>query len=102
MNKWLDLLKLLAPIIIAAVPAAKVLAPFTPLLITGITEAEQLINGTAETKKAHVMNLVDIGTKTANQVAGKVLVDPVETQKAADEAIDTIVAVTNLVHQAHQ
>ena len=97
MNKWLELVKLLAPIIVAStVPGGAVLGP---LIAHGISEAEKMKGATGSEKKAHVLNLVSDGVAGINTAKGQEVLDPSATVDAASKAIDTTVAVVNLVNQ---
>lgn len=93
--KWLDVLEQVGPIVIALSP----LAPIAPAVVAGIRAAEAIPGATSSQKKAKTMEIVSAAVQGANAQAGKVVVDPNEAMLAADNAIDTIVHVTNVIHR---
>ena len=93
---WKTLLKLLAPAILSANPKTAQLAP---LIIGGIEQAENLIGAPGVAKKQHALALVQTGMVAAATIT-KVPVSPEEAVALADNAIDTVVGVINLVHKA--
>jgi hypothetical protein len=95
MNKWLGLLKLLGPAIIATVvPHGDLIAP---LVVHGIEEAEKMKGATGSEKLERAKTLVGIGISGMNTAAGKELVNPVEVNTAINSGISTVVDVVNLV-----
>jgi hypothetical protein len=98
--KFFDIVKLVAPIILVAVPGGAALAPLASTIIQGIGDAEQLPGATSAAKKAYVMTLVN-DTGTAIAQANPTLVDPVLLNQAAGQAIDAIVTSVNAVAAAH-
>ena len=98
MPKWLDLLKTLGPVVVAAtVPGGAILAP---IIVGAIAEAEKLPGATGAEKKAAALKLVKAGAAGTNAVAGRVVVDPTEAGTAAEKGIDTVVTVVNIAHKA--
>lgn len=97
--KWIDLVKLLAPIVISAIPNKHV-QQLGPVIVAGIGEAQQIPGASGAEKKAHVIAMTNLGAAGINAAAGKEVVNPAETAAAASQVIDTIVGVTNLVHGA--
>ena len=74
------------------------LAPLAGAIANGIAEAEQIPGASGKEKLQHVLNITDQAATGINNVAGKVVVDPAGLHEAATEAVDTTVAVLNLVH----
>lgn len=98
MAKWFDFVKSFAPIVVAlTVPSGAVLAP---LIVQGIVEAEGLAGATGVQKKAHVLALVALSVLAVNTAKGSEVLDPLVVHAAAESAIDTTIAVVNLVHRA--
>lgn len=92
---WLDLVKLIAPIVVAAtVPHGAVLGP---LIATGISDAEQLAGAKGAEKKAHVLELVTDGVIAINTAKGIDVFDPAAVGVAADRAIDDTIEIVNLI-----
>jgi hypothetical protein len=96
MLNWLDLVKLIAPIVVAAVvPHGAVLGP---LLASGISDAEQLAGATGVEKKAFVLSMVTDAVIGLNTAKGTEVLDPSAVSVAAGQAIDTTVSIVNLIH----
>lgn len=100
--KWLDLVKLIAPAIVAAtVPGGPVIGG---LIVHGIDEAEQIAGASGAEKKAHVLEIVRSGLEGANAglaAAGRPTLPATAILDAANKGIDTTIATVNLVHQKH-
>lgn len=94
--KWLELVKALAPIILAAVPNQHV-QTLGPVIVGGITEAESMHGASSAEKRAHVLRLAHFGAEGVNAAAGKDMI-PAGTEAAVGKAIDAIVDAANLVH----
>lgn len=90
---WIKALKILGPAILMVVPGAQA---FIPLIIAGIEVAEHSGLPGAD-KKVIAKEAVQIGAATANQIAKKEVIDVAQAQKVADDTIDAIVQVTNIV-----
>lgn len=102
MDKWLTLAQLLAPAILATVPGGAKIAPFVPVITTGIQEARQIPGASNEEKKAHVMGLA-MAAFSALQATGKIhLGTPEDFQSTVSAGIDTTVGVINIAHRAHE
>lgn len=99
MSKWLTILKVLGPAIIATtVPGGALIAP---LIVTAIAEAEKIRGASGPEKKAAVIELVKVGVAGVNAASkGKVTIDPVAAAKTASAAIDTTIGVINLIRDA--
>ena len=98
MKRWIELVKLVVPVVLSVVNPA--LAPLATIIIHGITEAEAL--GAAQTgaaKRAHVLGIVEAGVAGTNLTAGRAVIDPIQAEATAGTVIDATVAVTNLVHR---
>ena len=98
MPQWLQLLAQLGPIILAATK----LAPLTNDVIAGIAAAEGLPGATGPQKKALVQQIAGSAAHGINMQAGKTIIDPQLASDSAGHVIDTIVNVTNIVHQAQE
>jgi hypothetical protein len=97
-NHWLQLLVQLGPIILAATP----LAPLTNDVVTGMAAAEGLPGATGPQKKSLVQTIVRAAAHGANTQAGRTIIDPALASDSAGHIIDTIVNITNIVHQAQE
>lgn len=95
---WKDILKVVVTVVLPMVNPK--LAAVSPLIIQGITEAEDLSNASGQAKLQHVVDLVNTGAASVNVVSGKQLIDPVAVNATAASTISTIVDVTNLIHSA--
>jgi len=95
-SKWLDLVKLLAPVVLVNVKGGEKIAPLVPLVINGITEAEQIKGATGPEKKAHVLNIVDAAIQTINATS-KVHIDLAGAKAATSGGIDAVVSAVNAV-----
>lgn len=94
---WLDLIKALAPIIIAAkVPHGSVIAP---LVVNGISEAEAIKGSSGSEKLNHAVNLVNVGIDSYNAISPKPL-DKDAINKTIGDGISTTVDVANLIHKS--
>lgn len=93
-SKWLNVVKLVAPIVLANVKGGDKIAAVIPVITDGIAEAEQIKGASGADKKAHVLNVVQAGVAAAN-ATGKVKLDPAEVQAIASGGIDTVV---NTIH----
>lgn len=98
-TKWLDLVKLLAPIVLANVKGGDKIATVIPVVVQGIQEAEQIKGAKGPEKKDHVLNVTDAAV-TALNATGKVKLDPQEVRATVSDGIDTVVQTVNLVHGA--
>ncbi len=96
--KWLDLVKNLAPFILAAVPGVPPV--LIPAIVHGITVAEGIQGSTGVQKKAIVIDLVSTGLQTANAVAGKTVIDETSSVAAVSQGIDATVNAINAIHSA--
>lgn len=91
--KWLTLAQSLLPIVLNFIPGLSPL--LIPVIVQGIQEAEQ-IKGSGAEKKQHVIALVHLAIETINTAKKKTVIDP-KAVAVADRAIDTAVAIVNLV-----
>lgn len=91
---WKDILKVMAPAVMAVVPGA---APFIPLVVAGMTVAEESQQPGAN-KKTIAKQATKLGAEAVNLASkGKVHLEPAEAEQIADDVIDAVVGVTNLV-----
>ncbi len=98
MDKWLEILKMIAPIATLLVPGGAALAPLVPLIVVAIGHAQASTKPGAD-KKAQVLAHTADAIAITNQLSGKVILDPVLTLRTADAAVDAIVDAVNAVHQ---
>lgn len=98
MSTWLALVEKLLPFVLSAIP--KVPPSVIPIVMKGISDAEQIPGATGVQKKAAVMALVTDGLSGVDAVTGKPTVDVAGITNAVSQGIDTGVAVVNLVHAA--
>lgn len=96
MPKWLQTVAHVAPMILSFTP----LAPIAGAVSLGIQAAEQIPGATGEQKKALVQQIVALGAQATNAQAGKTVIDPTEAATVANTAIDTVVGVANIAHNA--
>src|SRR3990167_9961035 len=94
-SSWLNLLKLLAPIIIPTIKPE--LASIADPIISAITEAEGLKNSKGSEKLKHVQVLANNAADIINIAKGSEVVDKANLDDAVDGAIKTTIAVVNLV-----
>lgn len=101
--RWLQLVKLLAPTIVAvAVPGVG--PALAAAIADGIAEAEQIPGASGADKKAHVLNLVRAGAGAVNAASEPDALQQAQVDglvSAVGSGIDTAVAVVNLIHQQH-
>lgn len=92
-----SMLATFAPLVLAFVPNGAQFAPFVPLLVNGIGEAEA-IHGAASgpEKKAAVLALVQTATAATN-AAKPGAVDPVLAQQTASQLTDAVIGIINAV-----
>jgi predicted Mrr-cat superfamily restriction endonuclease len=89
--KWLDVLKVIGPAALAAVPGA---APFIPLIVAGIQVAEMSGKPGVE-KKEMAKAIVKIGAEATNTAAKKEIINPTDAVKLANDTIDIVVKAVN-------
>lgn len=95
---WINLARLLIPILGVVVPDA---APLVPMILHGVDEAEAIHGaGTGAAKKAHVLALVRDGATTAS-ATGKVHIDPGKATNIT-EAVFNAVDDVHAIVQANQ
>lgn len=90
---WKQILLGIGPLILAAIPATRAIAPIVPVAVAA---AEDMLRATGPEKKAAAMQLVDAGVTATNVAAGHEVIDPSAVHDVAAGAIDLIVATTNL------
>lgn len=100
MSKWLDVLKTIGPMVVAAtVPGGAVLAP---IIVHAIAEAEALPGASGQEKKAHALELVKAGAEGVNAAAQKQVLDPQLVHDTAENGIEAVVGAVNIVHSVKQ
>lgn len=95
---WLDLVKFLAPIILAKINPH--LGQVSDSIVHGITEASQIKGATGEQKLAHAVNITNDAVASINAATGKELINPTIVNDAAGHAISTIVDVAKLIQKS--
>lgn len=93
---WFKILKQVAPVILAATPAA----PLAPFIAIGIQAAEQIPGASGATKLAVAQRIVHIAVEATNAQVGYAKVDPTLVDQAVVDGINTVVAVVNAKHAA--
>jgi len=94
--KWNEVLRILGPAVLSVVPGAQ---PFIPLVIAGMTLAEETGKGGKE-KKEIALEAVVLGAQTANTIAKREVVNAVEAERTALDTIDAIVSIVNIAKKA--
>jgi len=97
LHKFVSLVNVLAPVVLASVPHGDKIAPLIPTITSAINEAEQIKGASGAEKKAHVLSIVQAGVATAN-AAGHAHLDPVEVNEVASHGIDAVIGTVHLVH----
>lgn len=90
---WKDILLTIGPTVLSLIPATRPIAAIVP---AAVAEAEDMLNASGREKKAAALELVHTGVKATNATAGRQVIDPDAAHDVADNAIDAIVATTNL------
>jgi len=88
-----------APLVLAFVPNGAKFAPFVPLLVNGISEAEAVHGTSGPEKKAAVLALVQTATAATN-AAKPGAVDPVQAQQTASAVTDAVIGIINAVQHS--
>lgn len=99
LNKWLDVVSQLAPIVLLAVPGAQAIIPLVPLVTHAIKEAEQIKGADGPTKKAHVLSTVNDAVTVAN-ATGKVKFDPAQVEQVTSDGVDAVIGAVKVVEGA--
>ncbi len=97
--KWLDILKNLAPYILASVPGIPPV--LIPAIVHGISVAETIPGSTGAQKKAEVIDLVTTTVATTNAVKPGAI-DSAATIAAVSQGIDATVNAINAIHSVTQ
>lgn len=95
MPKWLEVLKSVAPMVLAFTP----LAPIVPAIVVGIAEAEKIPGASGAEKLAHVQKIARQAAEAANAQAGHEVINPDEMDQASAAAISTAVTIVNMTHK---
>lgn len=90
---WINNLQVLGPLLLAAWPTTRALAP---IIVQAVAAAEEMISATGPEKKAAALKLVDAGVIAMNTAAGRQVVDPEFAHTVAAIAIDALVSTVNL------
>lgn len=100
LKKFLEVVRTVGPVILAAVPGGeKIPTDLVTTIVDAVGEAEQIKGSTGAEKKAHVMAVVAAGVKTAN-ATGKVKLDADEVAAVASAGVDAVVGTVKVVEGA--
>lgn len=95
LGSWLSVLKAIGPAVVATlVPGGALIAP---IVVAAVGAAERLPGAAGPEKKAAALELVDAGVQAFNLANKRKRVDRTEARNAADNAIDAVVAATNMI-----
>lgn len=95
---WLDLVKFLAPIILAKINPH--LGQVSDSIIHGISEASKLKDASNEDKLKHAVNITNDAVSAINVSTGIQRIDPTVVNDVAGHAISLIVDVTKMIHKS--
>jgi hypothetical protein len=98
-HKFLAVVNLVAPVVLAAVPGGEKIASMIPVIVAGIGEAEKIKGASGEEKKKHVLATVSAGVAAANN-SGAVKLDPLEVERIASNGIDTVISTIHVIEGA--
>ena len=96
MKKWLALVKLIGPLIVATVRPE--LGPVATDIVDAITEAEHIKGAPGSQKLAHVIRVADEAVSAAKGAGAQI--DVASTHDAVVEATEAVVAVANAVERS--
>lgn len=99
LGKFTSLVRLLGPVVLAAVPGGEKIAPHVTTVLDAIADAEQMKGASGAEKKARALAIVAKGVATAN-ATGKVKLDVSEVQAIAAHGIDAVVGAVTVVGSA--
>lgn len=99
LSKFLSLVRVLGPVVLASVPGGEKIAPHIDTIVDAIGEAQQIKGATGAEKKAHVLAIVAAGVTEAN-ASGKVHLEPAEAQAIASHGIDAVIGTVHVVEGA--
>jgi len=97
-QKFVEVIKTVAPVVLVAVPGGQVLAPIVPAIVHGIEQAEQIPGASGIRKKEHVLEIVKSATAVANAAGARL--DPAAVQDAAGKGIDAVIGTVKIVEGA--
>jgi hypothetical protein len=98
-KQFFSALTTLAPVILMVVPGGAALAPFVPLIVKAVADAEKDPGTTGPDKRAFVLAQVANGAAIANQAKPGV-VNEVQVVEAAGHYVDAVIGSINAVKQA--
>lgn len=99
-SMFAHLAQMIAPMIVTSIDPK--LAPLSTAIGAGIAEAESIPGAQGSDKLQHVLNLATDAAQGVNSATGKTVLDPTEFQASATQAINTTVAIINLVQSAQK
>lgn len=99
-RQFFTTLTVLAPALLPIVPGGALVAPFVPIIIKTIADAQQDPGKTGPEKRAFVQQAVKDGAELANQ-AKPGTIDVALVVDAAGHYTDAVIGSINAVKQAH-
>lgn len=96
LGSWLKIVEQVAPLVLAATPAA----PIAPFVAIGIQTAEKIPGASSADKLALATTIAQAGIAATNAQAGHTEIDPTAANAALASGISAVVNVANLVHDA--
>lgn len=99
--KFFQVLERVAPVVLMVTPGGEIIAPFVPLIIKGISDAQQKPGVTGAEKKAYVLQLVADAAEATNVVRPGTL-DQTLVVATAAQGIDTVIGTINIIQAAQQ
>lgn len=98
-KKFLAILNLVGPGVLAATGVSGPIAVLAPVIIDAIGKAEQIKGATGAQKKAHVLSIVESAVTVAN-TTGALTLNPAEVQAVAASGIDTVIGTLKVIEGA--
>lgn len=96
-SKAWNLIKMFAPLLITTLKPS--LAPIAGNITDAMDEAEGMQGATGAQKLEHVKKMAASAADAVNTAKGHVVIDKSSLDQSVTEAVDTAVAVNNLVHK---
>lgn len=99
LGKFLNIIKVIAPVVLANVKGGEKIGALIPTITDGIAEAEQIKGASGAEKKQHVLNIAKAAVETVN-ATGKVTLDAAEVHDAVSGGIDTVISTIHVIDGA--
>ena len=99
-KKWLDLVKLFGPIILAQVKPE--LAPIANEITEAIATAETIKGTSGVDKLKAVQSIADNAADSINLAKGKTVVNKEDLHAGIASGVETVVSGVNLIHKAQE